>query len=159
MNHNNSHKLLHHCLALLLFLLTTLVVTSPLLAHNEPPARPEPELPVRPVLDCRTRSLDNCHETDNQDSHIKLVAQGAQEGAQSVVQWQGGDGEWHDVEGWRGTLAHGQVRWFVEEADLGKGPFRWQVEFTQPVTQTLVSESFMLPDAAGNTVTITIAQK
>ena len=54
----------------------------------------------------------------------------------TVVQWQHPDGPWRDVEGWQGApdeitsndgLVVGRKRWWVAEADFGKGPFRWEV--------------------------------
>lgn len=159
MHHNKSHPLFRYGLGLLLFLLPILTGAPPLLAHNEPPDRPRPGLPERLEVDCRKLSLDCDNQTDERGAHILLLVKGTEEDAWTVVQWQDGAGGWNDVEGWRGTLTHGQVRWFVKEADLGKGPFRWQVEFTQPVTHTLVSDLFMLPDTVGDKVTVTIVQQ
>jgi hypothetical protein len=61
-------------------------------------------------------------------TYIELVAPG-QAGAWSVVQWQDSVGNWHDVEGWRGTLdSQGVIRWWVDAKDFGTGPFRWVIE-------------------------------
>jgi len=61
-------------------------------------------------------------------TYIELVAP-AHAGAWSVVQWQDSAGNWHDVEGWRGTLDNrGVRRWWVAAKDFGTGPFRWVVE-------------------------------
>ena len=60
-------------------------------------------------------------------TYIELAAP-EQAGAWSVVQWQDSAGNWHDVEGWRGTLdSHGYIRWWVAAKDFGTGPFRWVI--------------------------------
>jgi len=60
-------------------------------------------------------------------THIELVAP-EHAGAWSVVQWQDSAGNWHDVEGWRGTLdSTGYIRWWVAARDFGTGPFRWVI--------------------------------
>ncbi len=47
-------------------------------------------------------------------------------GLWTTVEWQDAIGNWHQVEGWQGTLDADQSKtWWVAKADLGKGPFRW----------------------------------
>ena len=54
-------------------------------------------------------------------SHIELVAPGFQ-GEWSAVQWQDVNGDWHNVDGWRGTLDEwGTRRWWV--ASMAKRGF------------------------------------
>jgi hypothetical protein len=71
----------------------------------------------------------------------------------TVVQWQDAQGNWHDVETWRGILDEinnhkGDKLWWVYPRDYGKGPFRWAI-FDRPDGQLLaVSRSFNLPAAA-----------
>ncbi len=82
----------------------------------------------------------------------------------TVVQWQDTFGNWHDVEGWRGTLdeivdGEGRQVWWVYRRDLGKGPFRWMV-YQSPSGGLLVrSESFHLPGADGQTVEVAVSLK
>ncbi len=60
-------------------------------------------------------------------TYIELAAP-EHAGAWSVVQWQDVNGNWHDVEGWRGTLdSSGYIRWWVAAKDFGTGPFRWVI--------------------------------
>jgi hypothetical protein len=60
-------------------------------------------------------------------TYIELAAP-EHAGAWSVVQWQDVNGNWHDVEGWRGTLdSSGYIRWWVAARDFGTGPFRWVI--------------------------------
>ncbi len=78
----------------------------------------------------------------------------------TVVQWQDGLGDWHDVEGWQGGLETltvgddgfwGQRLWWVAPGDLGKGPFRWVI-YAAPdkAGEMLVaSKPFYLPSSSG----------
>lgn len=80
----------------------------------------------------------------------------------TVVEWQDASGDWHEVEGWRGTLdkivdGDGRKVWWVYQRDLGTGPFRWTV-YRSPAGGLLAhSEPFDLPGAAGQTVTVGVA--
>jgi len=108
-------------------------------------------LPPRPVLmptpETRTSKSENW-------SRIVLEAGIAHEDAWTVVQWQGGDGVWHDVEGWRGQLVNGQVRWRVAEKDFGTGPFRWVIYDESGGEAQSVGGSFSLPTSEGRTMTV-----
>jgi hypothetical protein len=80
----------------------------------------------------------------------------AQAGLWTIVQWQDSAGDWHDIEGWSGTLDEGSKRvWWVAPAAFGTGPFRWTV-YQSPGGDKLLatSDSFYLPDAAGNKVRV-----
>ena len=78
----------------------------------------------------------------------------------TVVQWQDSQEQWRDVTGWQGGLdrvtvsgetVDGWKTWWVAEADLGKGPFRWVV-YAAPAGGLLgVSEPFYLPAAVDQT--------
>ena len=76
---------------------------------------------------------------------ITLQVTNTQQRYWSVVQWQGADGTWHDVTGWRGEVNKGQTRWWVEEKDFGKGPYRWVVYDGENGTMLIESEPFYLP--------------
>ena len=74
----------------------------------------------------------------------------------TAVQWQDVRGQWHDVEGWRGTLDEvgngvGIKVWWVAQKDLSTGPFRWVVHREQDGEYLAESEPFTLPQAAGRT--------
>lgn len=79
----------------------------------------------------------------------------------TVMQWQDALGNWHDVEGWRGTLdevAKGEGRkvWWLSSDLFGAGPFRWLV-YAQPNGVLLAtSEAFHLPDATGRIEIVTV---
>lgn len=91
--------------------------------------------------------------------HVRCLQPVAYETVLTVVQWQDGLGEWHDVDPWRGTLdeVHGDEgikRWYVAEKDFSTGPFRWVV---YNETGTLAaSESFYLPSVDREVVHVTV---
>ena len=76
-----------------------------------------------------------------------------------MVQWQDREGKWHDVAGWRGGLNEividekgkivGQRVWWVDQADLGKGPFRWLVYRDRKGALIATSDPFYLPRRVG----------
>jgi hypothetical protein len=83
-------------------------------------------------------------------SYIELHVRPAQAGLWTIVQWQDSAGDWHDIEGWSGTLDEGSKRvWWVAPAAFGTGPFRWTVYQSQGGQLLATSESFYLPDVAG----------
>ena len=81
--------------------------------------------------------------------------------AWTVVQWQDARGDWHDVEGWRGTLdeivsAEGRKIWWVYRQDLGKGPFRWLVYDRVGGQSRVASQPFNLPSVSGQTMKVQV---
>jgi hypothetical protein len=52
-----------------------------------------------------------------------------QEGLWTQVQWRDAFGEWHNTDGWGGTLIEKEqlVRWYLGEELLDTGPYRWQI--------------------------------
>ncbi len=76
------------------------------------------------------------------------------DGAWSVVQWQGEDGLWHDVAGWRGTINEGLRGWKVLPKDFGTGPFRWLVMDAPDGNVLATSAPFTLPTENGEQVNV-----
>ena len=76
-------------------------------------------------------------------------------GAWSVVQWQDVNGDWHNVDGWRGSVADGSVQWWVAEKDFDTGPFRWAMYQSDGSELTAASEAFYLPAGVNQTLDIT----
>lgn len=71
----------------------------------------------------------------------------------TIVQWQDGQGNWHDVEGWQGTPGEGnRVAWWVSPDNLGQGPFRWAAYQDYGGSLLALSEPFHLPYRAGEVV-------
>ena len=64
-----------------------------------------------------------------------------------TIQWLAGDGNWYEVDGWRGNIHNGQVIWWVAPENLGDGMFKWVVyDDESQATQLSVSEPFNLPE-------------
>ena len=79
----------------------------------------------------------------------------------TVVQWQDHRGYWHDVEGWQGTLDEapdgvGKKVWWVDEADLGGGPFRWLLYRERDGNLIVTSDSFYLPSDVGRVALVEV---
>ncbi len=100
---------------------------------------------------------DDDDENDGNGDHDPTgrIVLHTQPGAWTVVQWRGGTGHWHDVEGWRGQAQNGTIAWTVEEKDFGSGPFRWVVYQPQTGRTIGASNPFYLP-GAGETRTISV---
>jgi len=113
------------------------------------PPRPSPPLP--PLPDRPQGSTSDEQATPPRGATIELIVESGSPALWTIVQWQDGLGGWHNVEGWQGTLDDGTHKvWWVDAADLGKGPFRWLVELDDGMLA--VSEPFDLPAAAGESV-------
>lgn len=78
------------------------------------------------------------------------------------VQWLDNDGEWHDVEGWQGTLDAIQQKedwmgvkelWLADER-LGTGPYRWEVYEHENGRLLTTSEPFYLPSKGGDLMAV-----
>jgi hypothetical protein len=90
-------------------------------------------------------------------AYIELSVLPVPAGAWSVVQWQDSAGNWHDVEGWRGSLPeNGIQRWVVEAKDFNTGPFRWVVRQGQSGSTAGMSNPFNLPAGANETVRVIV---
>lgn len=87
-------------------------------------------------------------------AHIVLNAPEAA-GLRAVVQWQGNDGRWYDVDGWRSEHADASITWWVSPADLGKGPFRWVAYRVDSATPAFASGPFMLPSQVRDRLSVT----
>lgn len=84
----------------------------------------------------------------------------------TVVQWQDEWGDWHDVEGWQGTLdtveigkdetVVGHKTWWVGPGELGKGPFRWLVYQGKSDALLTASAPFDLPASRGGVVKVEV---
>ncbi len=88
-------------------------------------------------------------------AYIELSVLPSQSGGWAYIQWKGGDGHWHMVDGWAGEIS-GNQRWWVDEKDFNKGPFRWVVGEQEGAIRG-ISESFSLPDGANEVVSVTVS--
>jgi hypothetical protein len=126
-------------LSALLLVVAALALVRP--AYADLPTRPEDVPTPKPVT----------------GGAIQLHIAGYREGLWAVVQWQDGLGNWHDVEGWRGTPDEERVMWYVHKRDFDKGPFRWAL-YDGPAGELLVaSESFYLPGGPGEVIHVSVS--
>ena len=132
----------------LLILLSGLLLLWPL-------AEPiQADLPPRPGL----AQADDDEKKEPIGAYIELNLTGLPAAVWTVVQWQDSAGQWHDVDGWRGTTDQPSYRrWWVAQKDFGSGPFRWVIiaDFNGPIIAS--SESFNLPEVPFTTLTIDIS--
>jgi len=128
------------------------------------PTQPAPSLPPRPEPSpTPPNPIAAPGDADTAGAQIELNIKFAAEqqarqwpAAWTVVQWQDRAGRWYDVEGWKGTpdgysngVAH--KTWWVNQAYLGCGPFRWAVYQGRNGILLTVSAPFYLPRLAGQT--------
>jgi hypothetical protein len=122
------------------------------------PPRPIPGLPPRPTPVLPPASTSSSRSQESVGGYIDLYIPSAPAELWTVVQWQDSLGNWHDVEGWRGTPDEGHNKvWWVARADFGKGPFRWVIYENQEGELLAKSETFYLPDSAGKTVRVEVS--
>lgn len=124
---------------LVLFLVSSIPLM--LLLASATPA----DLPPRPTPTPEATK----EEKKPKGAFIQLQAGVETAGAWSMIQWQGTDGVWHDVDGWRGHVEpDGTKTWWVAKEDLDTGPFRWLVMASEDSPAVGMSEPFMLPSMA-----------
>ena len=107
------------------------------------------DLPPRPpVIPRETQS----------GAYIKLTVENALPNVWTEVHWQDAQGDWHPVEGWRGTLDDGTTKlWWVAPRDFDTGPFRWVVYATQASDIVIaISQSFNLSEHTNTTVLVNL---
>jgi len=163
--------------------LVSLFVAPPLLTKaDDPPPRPaigtptpapEPpslaDLPHRPAIVTpvpasrpRPASKGAAIELNVQFLAGSPASVEWREGLWTIVQWQDGLGEWHDVYGWRATLdevngAEGKKVWYLAENLLGEGPYSWAV-YPDPEGEFIArSAPFYMPDSTGQTRYVKVA--
>ena len=119
-----------------------------------------PTLTVQAGLPPRSTPTPPAAAPSSNGAFIELHVSGGSMpiGLWTVVQWQDSAGNWRTVEGWQGTTYEdNHVLWWVSHADLGKGPFRWQVYRSPGGIWLGNSPSFTLPGYDGATVKIEVA--
>ena len=86
----------------------------------------------------------------NDGSMIVLKSASADGDDWVTIEWLAGDGNWYEVNGWRGHISNGQIMWWVGQENLGAGPFRWVVYADESAAERLaVSDPFNLPEQTG----------
>jgi len=153
------------CILLVVMSLSSVTRAAPSALPPRPTPQPTPALPPRPT----PQSEIVCRKTGG---FIVLRFRTTQERVWglihwqelwSVVQWQDGQGNWHNVEGWQGgfdvfyhnideEICEGRKTWWVDGDDFIKGPFRWVIYQRRKGKLLAQSELFYLPLFAGQTV-------
>lgn len=112
------------------------------------------DLPPRPPVNPTTPPDDDDAPLG---AHIQLNVASIPSGSWTVVQWQDSNGDWQDVEGWRGTSDQASYRlWWVDQKDFGSGPFRWVVTDGPGGPVVASSAPFNLPSEANTTLSVSI---
>ena len=134
-----------------LSLIVLMLGTAVTLAGLPTPAQAGSSLPPRKPTSTPGPDKEDKSNHSPVGAYIELQAPG---GSWAAVQWQDSAGNWHEVEGWRGSLP-ASARWWVAAKDFGKGPFRWAVT-QEPGGRVLgLSAPFYLPGAANETLGVT----
>ena len=135
-------------------LVASFATTQASFGVRESRSTPTPSYGDTPGGDTPEQPGDGGSVSDARGASIELAGTGATQDLWSVVQWQGVNNEWHDVDGWRGTFdPDNVVKWWVGYEDLGRGPFRWVVY--QGETALFISDPFQLPANNGEITRIT----
>lgn len=121
-----------------------ILLTMPPTATALPP-RPTPTAVPTPAAPKPTGGIIELQVTGVQDADLW-----------TLIQWQDGDGRWHDVDGWQGTLDDGHSKtWWVGAKELDTGPFRWVVQQDGAISG--VSTPFKLPASPLESVIVIVA--
>lgn len=116
-----------------LLLLATLLPGSTAVVLAELPPRPTPEIDI----------VGDDNETGG---FIEVVIPDAPDSVWTVVEWQDGEGVWHEVTGWRDGLADvDSRRWWVGPENFGTGPYRWVIYDGPEGTLLATSDWFDMP--------------
>ncbi len=164
-----KHTCVFTLLAVALVCLVLATTSGPSEAQSPDPLLPP--LPTRPTTDQDTSQVTAASSPAGGfiELHVQLPETWASTSTSwdnlwTVVQWQDEKGTWHTIEGWQGTLDEveepllaGKKRWWVVEADLGKGPFRWVVYQSQGGKTLAASAPFDLPGSKGTTEEVKVS--
>ncbi|MEM8857550.1 MAG: hypothetical protein AAGD96_04475 [Chloroflexota bacterium] len=121
----------------------TIPTRTPAPGETIPTRTPSPENSADSKADAPSRSGD-------QGSQIVLQSASADADDWVTVEWLAGDGQWYEVDGWRGNIHNGELIWWVSDANLGQGMFRWVVYADQSQAAiNATSEPFRLPETKG----------
>lgn len=141
-------------------------IQAPVAAQNMDPLPERYDIPERPDMPFRHDSPHESHmdhdpdyrtkRTNEAGALIELKIDGAHTKYWVEVEWVGGDEIWHIVEGWRGYSADSSVRWFVQDTDFGKGPFRWRIFAESEGVLLATSKSFSLPSSTNTVSTVQV---
>jgi hypothetical protein len=137
-------------------LLCGLVMTTLLLTPAQAPVQALPPRPT-PLVTIAPTAVPSSYVREG--GLIELHVQPARVGLWTLIQWQDARGQWHDVDGWQGTVDGDIQIWWVAPRDFGKGPFRWRIYQSRGGLLLANSEAFSLPRHTGEIVRVDVALK
>lgn len=143
-------------LSIMLGLLCGLVMLTWLLTPAQAPVQALPPRPT-PAPTASPTTIPSAYVREG--GLIELDLHPAREGLWTMIQWQDARGQWHDVDGWQGTVDGAIQIWWVAPRDFGKGPFRWRVYQNPGGLLLATSQSFSLPHTTGETVRVDVGIK
>lgn len=115
---------------------------------EDPPPAPTNTPEPTPVEEPVAKSYDD------RGSLIMLQTSSGEADDWVTIEWLAGDGDWYEVDGWRGNIHNGQVIWWVSSRNLGDGKYKWVVyDDDSKATILKVSDPFYLPEQEGITRT------
>ena len=130
-------------------------VAQPNLTTSPTPPRSPTNTPVPPTT--TPEPMPTVIPKSEKGAYIELYIQSLSVEPWTIVQWQDAHGEWHDVEGWQGTLDDSEEkRWWVAPKDFSTGPFRWLVYENAQENLLATSEPFYLPSYADEVIKIEV---
>jgi len=148
---SHTHQTISKILLILSIFVAVLLLVAPAAALPPRPPRPPhvtPTATAQPAVNAST-VVDG--------GFIRLTVSAPRTGLQAVVQWEDGNGNWHNVSGWQNTVSQPSVKWWVSPADFGKGPFRWIVYEDTPSNVIATSETFFLPASEEHIVDVFVS--
>ncbi len=79
----------------------------------------------------------------------------------TAMEWQDGEGAWHQVDGWLGALDSvesgvGYKTWSVPPSLFGQGPFRWLVYNDSEGSAVAISDPYDLPSFEGHLLIVDV---
>jgi len=135
---SHTHQTLSKSLFIVVVAVLVLLLIAPVAALPPRPPRPTHVTPTATAQSVTTSPVMD-------GGYIQLQLSGQFTGLQAIVQWEDGNGNWHNVSGWQNTLSQSIIKWWVAPADFGKGPFRWALYQDTPANIVATSASFYLP--------------
>ncbi|MCP4423987.1 MAG: hypothetical protein GY803_05815 [Chloroflexi bacterium] len=104
------------------------------------------------------RPTPESEKSGEKGAYIKLTIEAAPAGLWTIVQWKDGLGDWHNVDGWQGTLDDGVTKqWWVAPDNFDTGPFRWTAYDGVEGEFLAASEEFDLPARAKQFVLVDLS--
>lgn len=139
--------------------ITSLITIFLLLVVVVPTTLATADLPPRPIVESPDPVAAPPVTAELAGATIMLHVPNALPQMWTVVEWQDGLGNWHEVTGWRGhlDLDIGNLRvWWVHPRDLATGPFRWQLYANEGGPLVATSETFFLPEQPYQVVLLSV---